>query len=39
MGSYVPGSAREREEMLHAIGLAQMTDLYRDCLLYTSRCV
>ena len=30
MGSYVPGTARERGEMLSAIGLAQMTDLYRD---------
>ena len=30
MGSYVPGNAREQEEMLNAIGLAQMTDLYRD---------
>ena len=30
MGSYVPGNAREQEEMLNAIGLAQRTDLYRD---------
>ena len=30
MGSYVPNTRREQEEMLRAIGLAQMSDLYAD---------
>lgn len=30
MGSYVPSTAREREEMLRAIGLERMDDLFRD---------
>lgn len=30
MGSYVPGTAREREDMLRHIGLTDMRDLYRD---------
>ena len=30
MGSYVPSTHQEREEMLRALGLAEMRDLYRD---------
>ena len=30
MGSYIPSTPREREEMLHALGLQDFRDLYRD---------
>lgn len=30
MGSYIPSTPQEREEMLHALGLQDFRDLYRD---------
>ena len=30
MGSYVPSTPAERQEMLHAIGLSDYQQLYRD---------
>ena len=36
MGSYVPSTGTQREEMLRAVGVSSTRDLFRDCLLYTS---